>query len=295
MSKKTVKKAIFPIAGMATRFLPLSKVISKELIPLVDRPLVHYNVEEALSSGVKDIQFVTRLNQKDVLKYFSEDSALEKLLEENNKKQELESVKNLKEMIKEVSFSSVVQKKALGDANAIFEAKKFVGKDPVGVFFCDDIIYSKENPGFAQLKEVYETCQRPVLALKRLPQDKLSSYGVVEVEKIANSFYKIKRVVQKPKKGEEPSDLAIIGRMILTPDVFEYLEKDKSLRQKDISITQVLGKMAEEGKVVYGYEVKGEWLECGDKMLWFKSFLTLALDHHDFGPKIKEFLKEIKL
>jgi len=292
--KEKVKKAIFPIAGMATRFLPLSKVISKELLPLVDRPLVNYTVDEACLSGVKEIQFVVRKNQKDVMSYFKNDPELEKKLAERNKKEELDSLKKLEKIIENVEFSSVIQKNPKGDANAIYEAKAFAGKDPVGVFFCDDIIHSKEDPGFAQLMEVFATCQRPVIGLKRLPPDKLSSYGVADVEKIANGFYKIKGMVQKPK-GKAPSDLAAVGRMIITPDVFDYLDADKSLRDGDTSITYVLGKMAEEGKAVYGYEIKGDWLECGNKMLWFKSFLTLALDHPEYGPQVREFIKHIKI
>jgi UTP--glucose-1-phosphate uridylyltransferase len=291
--KKTVKKAIFPIAGMGTRFLPLSKVVSKELIPLVDKPLIHYSVEEALLSGIKEIELVTRKNQKDVSLYFSSNPELESLLRERNKKEELEMVKNLNEISKLIKFTYSIQKKASGNVDAICQARKFAGKDPVGVFFCDDIIYSNEIPGFQQLKEVYETCQRPVVALKRMPRDKLSKYGVVAVEKIANNVYKIKKVVEKPK-GEPPSDLVILGRYIITPEVFERIEKDKSMRLNDYSISQVLGEMAEEGKVIYGYEIKGEWLECGDKNTWFKSFLTLLMAHPEFGPKAKEALKDIK-
>ena len=289
-----VEKAIFPIAGLATRFLPLSKVISKELLPLVDKPLVNYTVEEACRSGVKEIQFVVRKNQKDVLDYFKSDEELEKRLIEKDRRQELEELRKIEHMIKEVSFSSVIQKSAKGDADAIYESRDFAGKDAVGVFFCDDIIRSKGDPGFQQLKEVFETCQSPVLGLKKLPKDKLSSYGVVNVEKIANGFYKIKGVSQRPKDNP-PSDLAIMGRMILTPDVFEYMEKHKELREKDISVTTVLGEMASEGKAVYGYEVKGDWLECGDKTLWFKSFLTLLLDHPQYGPQIREFIKNTKI
>lgn len=288
--KKTVKKAIFPIAGMGTRFLPLSKVVSKELIPLVDKPLIHYSVEEALLSGIKEIQLVTRKSQKDVTAYFSPNLELETLLKERNKKEELEMVKGLNDVSKQIKFSQSIQKKASGNVDAIYQAKKFAGNEPVGVFFCDDIIYSKEIPGFQQLKEVYETCQRPVIALKRMPKDKLSQYGVVEVEKIANNVFKIKKVIEKPK-GEAPSDLVILGRYIITPEVFKRIEEDKSMRMNDYSISQVLGQMAEEGKVIYGYEIKGEWLECGDKNSWFRSFLTLALDHPEFGSKIKEFLK----
>ncbi|MFA5207986.1 MAG: sugar phosphate nucleotidyltransferase [Candidatus Paceibacterota bacterium] len=288
--KKTVKKAIFPIAGMGTRFLPLSKVVSKELIPLVDKPLIHYSVEEALLSGIKEIQLVTRKSQKDVTAYFNPNPELETLLKERNKKEELEMVKGLNDVSKQIKFSQSIQKKASGNVDAIYQAQKFAGNEPVGVFFCDDIIYSKEIPGFQQLKEVYETCQRPVIALKRMPKDKLSQYGVVEVEKIANNVFKIKKVIEKPK-GEAPSDLVILGRYIITPEVFKRIEEDKSMRMNDYSISQVLGQMAEEGKVIYGYEIKGEWLECGDKNSWFKSFLTLALDHPEFGSKIKEFLK----
>jgi UTP--glucose-1-phosphate uridylyltransferase len=294
--KQTVKKAIFPVAGMATRFLPLSKVISKEFLPLVDRPLVNYTVDEACLSGIEEIQFVVRKNQKDVTSYFKTDVELEKKLLERDKKEELESLKKLGKIIEKIKFSSVVQKSPKGDANAIYEAREFAGREPVGVFFCDDVIHSnfKEDPGFAQLMEVFSTCQRPVVALKKLPPDKLSSYGVADVEKIANGFYKIKRMVQKPKENA-PSDLAVLGRMIITPDVFDYLEADKTLRDGDTSIVHALGKMAEEGKAIYGYEIKGDWLECGDKMLWFKSFLTLALDHPEYGPKIKEFIKNIKI
>ena len=291
--KKTVKKAIFPIAGMGTRFLPLSKVVSKELIPLVDKPLIHYSVEEALLSGIKEIQLVTRKSQKDVTAYFNPNPELETLLKERNKKEELEMVKGLNDVSKQIKFSQSIQKKASGNVDAIYQAKKFAGNEPVGVFFCDDIIYSKEIPGFQQLKEVYETCQRPVIALKRMPKDKLSQYGVVEVEKIANNVFKIKKVIEKPK-GEAPSDLVILGRYIITPEVFKRIEEDKSMRMNDYSISQVLGEMAEEGKVIYGYEIKGEWLECGDKMTWFKSFLTLLLEHPEFGKKARELLKEVK-
>jgi UTP--glucose-1-phosphate uridylyltransferase len=286
-----VKKAIFPIAGMGTRFLPLSKVISKELIPLVDKPLVHYSVKEAYDSGVDKVQFVTRTKQKEALDYFSKNEKLEELLIERGKQEELELLRSVDF---DIEFSSVIQKKASGDANAIYQAKKFVGNDPCAVFFCDDIIYSQE-PGLAQMIEVYKNCQRPVLALKKLPSDKLSGYGVIDGEKIANGFYKVRRVAQKPRQGEAPSDLAIIGRMILTPDVFDFMTEHKTLLQKDCSITQILGMMAEEGKPVYGYEVKGEWLECGTRSLWLKSYLTLLLDNPEFGPEIKQFLKSHKI
>ncbi|HOC53761.1 MAG TPA: sugar phosphate nucleotidyltransferase [Candidatus Pacearchaeota archaeon] len=291
---KEIKKAIFPIAGMATRFLPFSKVVSKELIPLVDKPLIHYNVEEALLSGIKQIEFVARPKQKDFLNYFNRDLDLEKFLEEKGKKEELKDLKEVEDYFKNITFSVSTQKKAAGDTNAIFQSRKFVGKDPCGVFFCDDIVKSEE-PCFSQLVQVFKTCNRPVLALMQMPDERLSSYGVVSVEKIANSFYKIKKVTQKPKLGEAPSNLAILGRMILTPDVFDYIAADKKTIANDFSITQVLGRMAEEGSPIYGYEIKGEWLECGNKKLWLESFVNLLLDNPEFGPEIRKKIKEMKI
>ncbi|MFA7151445.1 MAG: sugar phosphate nucleotidyltransferase, partial [Candidatus Paceibacterota bacterium] len=164
----SIKKAVFPIAGMATRFLPLSKVVSKELIPLVDKPLIHYTVREAIDSGIKEIIFVVRPKQKDVLQYFQPDLKLEKILEEKNKLEELEALKEIKEMARDVTFSFAVQKYPLGDGDAVFQAKALVGDEPFAVFLCDDVIDS-EVPVLAQLLEVFGTCQRPVIALKQLP------------------------------------------------------------------------------------------------------------------------------
>ncbi|MFA5086834.1 MAG: sugar phosphate nucleotidyltransferase [Candidatus Paceibacterota bacterium] len=288
---KEVRKAIFPIAGLATRFLPISKAVSKELIPLADKPLVHYTAEEAMLSGIKKIQFVTRPTQKEVLNYFKRDKDLEKRLEENNKTEELKALKELEIMFGKMEFSTVFQRKAHGNADAIYKAKEFVGREPCAVSFCDDVIDS-EVPALEQMIEVFKTCQRPVMALKALPAEKLPSYGVVEVEKVANSFYKIKRMVQKPKPGDEPSNLAVMGRYILTPEVFDYLGEHKSMMLNDYCIGQVLSQMAEEGKTVYGCEIKGEWLECGNKTLWLKSFMTLILKHSEYGEHIKSFLKD---
>ncbi|MFA5249549.1 MAG: sugar phosphate nucleotidyltransferase [Candidatus Paceibacterota bacterium] len=291
----SIKKAVFPIAGMATRFLPLSKVVSKELIPLVDKPLIHYTVREAIDSGIKEIIFVVRPKQKDVLQYFQPDLKLEKILEEKNKLEELEALKEIKEMARDVTFSFAVQKYPLGDGDAVFQAKALVGDEPFAVFLCDDVIDS-EVPVLAQLLEVFGTCQRPVIALKQLPPEKLYHYGVADVEKIANCFYKFKNMIEKPKEGQAPSDLALVGRSILTPDVFDYLKPQKRLKVSDSSLLNpTLGKMALEGKGVYGYEFKGEWLECGDKLRWFYSFLHMAIKHPELGEDVKACLRKFKI
>jgi UTP--glucose-1-phosphate uridylyltransferase len=295
MQKQTVRKAVFPIAGLATRFLPLSKVVSKELIPLVDKPLIHYTVKEAVEAGIKEIIFVTRPKQKDVLQYFQPDPKLEKILEDKQKTEELEALKEIKELARGVTFSFAIQKGPFGDGDAVYQAKSLVGDEPFAVFFCDDMIDS-EVPAVSQMMEVFQTCQRPVIALNKLPPEKLYHYGVADVEKIANCFYKIKNIVEKPKEGQAPSDLAIVGRLILTPDVFGYLKPAKKAKKgHDVSLLiPTLGKMAMDGKGVYGYEFKGEWLECGDKLRWIYSFLHFAMKHPRLGEDVKACLKKLK-
>ena len=291
---KRVTKAIFPIAGLGTRFLPETKIISKELIPLGGKPLLHYNVEEAILSGIEEISFIARKDQKSTLKYFEDDPVLEQILKENNKKRELAALESIKNLVKDVRFSTFVQKSPTGVADAIFQARDFVGKEPCAISFCDDVVDSK-IPCLEQLQDIFLTCGRPVIALKRVSPDKIPSYGIVKVEKIANRFYKIKSISEKPKLEDAPSDLAIVGRMILTPDVFEYLNNNKDSMVKDKSISPFLGEMAELGKAIYGYEIDGDWLECGDIISWYKSFVRVALEDPDFGERFKQYLKTIKL
>lgn len=291
---KRVTKAIFPIAGLGTRFLPASKVVSKELIPLSSKPLLHYNIEEAVLSGIENIAFIVRGNQKTTLKYFEEDEKLEQILKENNKKRELLVLDEISNITSQLKFSTYTQRKPMGVASAIFKAKDFVKKEPCVVSFCDDVIDSKV-PCIEQLQKMFLTCGRPVLALKRMPANRIPNYGIVKVEKIANKFYKIKGVSEKPKIEDAPSDLAIIGRMILTPDVFDYLSNNKEMLTKDKSISIALGKMAELGKAIYGYEIEGDWLECGDIISWYKSFVKMALKDPDYGDDFKNYLKTIKL
>ncbi len=291
---KRVTKAIFPIAGLGTRFLPASKVVSKELIPLSSKPLLHYNIEEAVLSGIENIAFIVRGNQKTTLKYFEEDEKLEQILKENNKKRELLVLDEISNITSQLKFSTYTQRKPMGVASAIFKAKDFVKKEPCVVSFCDDVIDSKV-PCIEQLQKMFLTCGRPVLALKRMPANRIPNYGIVKVEKIANKFYKIKGVSEKPKIEDAPSDLAIIGRMILTPDVFDYLSNNKEMLTKDKSISIALGEMAELGKAIYGYEIEGDWLECGDIISWYKSFVKMALKDPDYGDDFKNYLKTIKL
>lgn len=291
---KRITKAIFPIAGLGTRFLPQSKVVSKELIPLGEKPLLHYNVEEAVLSGIEEIAFITRKNQKEAIDYFKRDENLEQILKENNKQRELKALEEINNIAGSLKIFTYTQKKPTGVANAIFQAKDFLSKEPCAISFCDDIVDSK-IPCLEQLQRMFLTCGRPVLALKKMPPERIPNYGIVKVEKIANRFYKIKGVSEKPKIEDAPSDLAILGRMIITPDVFEYLNNNKDMMVKDGSISVALGEMAELGKAIYGYEIEGDWLECGDIISWYKSFVKVAIKDPDCGDVFKKYLKTLKL
>jgi UTP--glucose-1-phosphate uridylyltransferase len=287
-----IKKAIIPIAGLGTRFLPLSTVVPKELFPLVDKPTIQYIIEEAKASGIQEIIFIVRPKKKEILDYFKENPELEKTLKSRNKESLLKEMQKTKEILKGVSFLSVSQPKPLGDGHAILQAKKLIGKEPCGVFFADDIVDSK-IPCFMQLTNIFRTSQAPIIGLKKVSDDKVSSYGIVEVEKISSRLYKVKKIVEKPDKKSAPSNLAIVGRYILTPEVFSYLDKMPPNSKKEIILAEALSKMLDDGKMIYGYEFDGKWLECGTKNSWIYSFLYLCSKHPEFGPKFKEFIKEI--
>ncbi len=287
-----VKKAVIPIAGMGTRFLPLSKVVPKELFPLAGKPAIHYIIEEARNSGVKDITFVTRPNKKEILDYFEESTKLNKILKLKKRKYLLKDLEEVRDLIKGISFSTVSQKDPLGDGHAILQARKNIKKKPFGVFFADDIIDSK-TPCLEQLDKVFETAQAPVLALKEVGEERTPNYGIVEVEKISNRLYKIKGIIEKPELGKAPSNLAVVGRYILTPEVFDCLEEESVNSKGEVILANALKRFLDSGKMIYGYEIKGKWLECGTKSSWLESNLYLCLKDPKFKMKAKEIMKEV--
>ena len=289
-----INKAIIPAAGLGTRFLPLTKVLPKPLLPLVDRPMVDYIVQEAKESGIERVIFVLANDKKNILDYFKKSPKLENILAKRNQKEILKILEKLDKEFEGISFSAVLQPSPRGDGDAILKARKMVNKDACGILFGDDIIVSKV-PALEQLSNIFKTCQKPILCLKKVPKDKLSSYGVVKVEKIAHRLYKIKDIIEKPKdETEAPSDLAIVGRYIITPLVFDYLKKTRANAKGEIILAEAFKTMLKDGKMIYGYEIEGEWLECGNKINWLKSNLYLCLNHPEYGPMLKEWLRKIK-
>lgn len=288
-----IKKAVIPIGGLGTRFLPLSKVVPKEFLPLVDKPAIQYIIEEAKASGIKEIIFITRPKSREILEYFEENPKLEKFLKARKRTHLLRELQKIKELAKNISFSLVSQKEPLGDGHAVLQTKKIIGKDPFGVFFSDDIIDSK-TPCLLQLTNIFRTSQTPIIGLKKVADEKIPSYGIVGVEKISSHLYKIKKIVEKPDRDSAPSNLAIVGRYILTPEVFDFLEKTSPNQRKEVILADALRNMLDSGKMIYGYEFEGKWLECGTKLSWLESNSYLSLKHPEFGEKLKKFLDEEK-
>lgn len=289
-----IKKAVIPLAGLGTRFLPLAKAMPKELWPLVDLPIIQYIINEAKDSGISEIIFVLNPENKIILDYLRPSPKIEKVLKERKEEKLLAELKKIEELSEEVSFSHVFQKKPLGDGHALLQAAKLIGEEPAACLFGDDVVEAK-TPALLQLAKVFKTCQKPVIALYHLAKEKLPFYGIAGVERIASRLYKIKKIIEKPAENEAPSDLAIIGKYILTPEVFEYLRNTPPNQKGEIILANAFDQMLKDGKLVYGGEIEGRWLECGNKLGWLKSQLYLSLKDPRFGPKLKEFLKEIKL
>jgi len=277
---------------LGSRLFPLTQVVPKQSIPLAEKPAFHYLVDEAKRSGIKEIIFVTQPGDKNINDYFKPSPEIKETLDKKDSSFS-ENLKELKEISDQISFSVVVQKKPDGNGNALLKVKKKIGKNPFAVLFSDDIV-SSEKPAISQLAQTFKTSQKPVLGLKQLPEDKISDYGVVEVEKIARRLFKIKGIKEKPSVEEAPSNLAVFGRFILTPEIFEYLEDVSVDSGKEKTIYDGLFKMKGDGKVIYGFEVNGEWLDCGTKIKYLKANLYHCLNHPEYGEELRKYIDKLK-
>lgn len=285
-----VRKAVVLAAGLSTRFLPLSKVVPKELWPLVDRPVIQYLLEEMKDSGIEEVTFVLNNRKKKIFTdYFKPDPLISKTLKAHKKEKLLEEVKKVEKLSEGLKMSFVTQKTQLGDAHALLQAESKVKKDPFVLFFCDDLV-DASVPCTRQLLKVFHTYRRPLLALSRVAKDRIPSYGICEPEKIANRMYRVKGAVEKPGAEEAPSDLAIVGRYVLTPDVFEAIKAERTSPRKELRLSSALNRMAREGNPVYGYEFEGTWLECGTKERWLESNFFLAAKDKERRERFKEML-----
>ncbi len=286
-----VRKAVFPAAGLGTRFLPATKAQPKEMLPIVDKPLIQYGVEEAIHSGIQNIIIVTGRGKSSIEDHFDVSFELEHLLESKNKSELLSMVRAISDMI-DVSY--VRQKEALGLGHAVLRAKELVGHEPFSVVLSDDIIAS-ETPCIRQLLDVYDYYGASVLALMEVPPDQISAYGVVDAEPVLdngreNRLFRIRNMVEKPKASDAPSNLAIIGRYILTPEIFECIESIQPGSGGEIQLTDALKYML-RNRPIYGLKFEGKRYDAGDKLGFLKATVEFALSRHDLGQQFREYLQ----
>ena len=290
-----VRKAVFPAAGLGTRFLPATKAQPKEMLPIVDKPIIQYGVEEAVHSGIQNIIIVTGRGKTAIEDHFDVSFELENLLEMRGKKELLAIVRGISDMI-DVSY--VRQKEALGLGHAVLRAAALVGQEPFAVVLADDVIEA-ETPCLRQLLDIYSFFSAPVLAVMEVPRESIPSYGAIDAEPVAHNgthdrVYRIRNLVEKPKAAEAPSNLAIIGRYVLTHDVFESLQAIDPGSGGEIQLTDALKHLLRT-RPIYAYRFEGTRYDAGDKLGFLKATVEFALRRRDLGGPFREYLKGLKL
>jgi UTP--glucose-1-phosphate uridylyltransferase len=286
-----VRKAVFPAAGLGTRFLPATKAMPKEMLPLVDKPLIQYGVEEALESGIEKIVIVTGRGKAAMEDHFDHSFELEHLLESRGKSALLATARHAATL---ADVSYVRQKQALGLGHAVLRSRELVGNEPFAVVLSDDII-DAEVPALRQMLDVYEKYNAPVIALMEVPRERIGAYGVVAGEAVADysgsgSLFRITDMVEKPKAEVAPSNLAIIGRYILTPDIFFAIESITPGSGGELQLTDAI-KLLLKSRPVYGYVFEGTRYDAGDKQGFLQATVDFALKREDLGQEFRAFLK----
>ena len=286
----TIRKAVFPAAGLGTRFLPATKAQPKEMLPLVDTPIIQYGVEEALASGVDNIILVTGRGKNAIEDHFDVSVELETFLEARGKKELLAQIRKISNLI---NFSYVRQGEPLGLGHAVLVTRNLVGDEPFAVILGDDVI-DASPPALRQMIDVFDEVNGPVLAIERVPREDVSSYGIIDAEEIKPGVYRIRDLVEKPPRDEAPSDLAIIGRYILTPDIFPALASTGSDRTGEIQLTNGLRHLL-KSRPIYGCRIDGVRHDTGNKLGFLKAVVYFALRRPDLAEPFREYLRSIDL
>ena len=290
---QAVRKAVFPAAGLGTRFLPATKAQPKEMLPLVDKPIIQYGVEEAVASGISNIILVTGRGKNAIEDHFDVSVELEAFLEARGKRDQLDEVRKISNMI---NFAYVRQGEALGLGHAVLVARELVGDEPFAVILADDVI-DATPPAMKQMIDVFHRVGGPVLAVERVPRENISSYGVIATEpgaRLGDGVFQVRDLVEKPPREEAPSDLAIIGRYILTPDIFPALAMTKSDRTGEIQLTNGLRELVKT-RPIYACEVKGVRHDTGNKLGFLKAVVYFALRRPDLAEKFSAYLASLDL
>jgi UTP--glucose-1-phosphate uridylyltransferase len=288
-----VRKAVFPAAGLGTRFLPATKAQPKEMLPLVDKPIIQYGVEEAVESGIDNIILVTGRGKNAIEDHFDRSVELETFLEARGKREQLDEVRKISNLI---NFAYVRQGEPLGLGHAVLVTRELVGDEPFAVILGDDVI-DANPPATRQLIDVFQRLNGPVLAVERVPRDQISNYGVIAIEpgaRLGDRVHQVRDLVEKPPLEEAPSDLAIIGRYVLTPDIFPALATTKSDRTGEIQLTNGLRELL-KSRPIYACEVQGVRHDTGNKLGFLKAVVYFALRRPDLADKFAEYLAGLDL
>ena len=289
-----VRKAVFPAAGLGTRFLPATKAQPKEMLPLVDKPIIQYGVEEALASGCDQIIIVTGRGKQAIEDHFDVSYELERMLEDRKKADLLEIVRHISDLI---HVAYVRQKEALGLGHAVLTSRELVGNEPFAVLLADDVI-DADPPCLKQMIQVFEKMQCSILATQIVEGKAISAYGVLDVQPVEGQFdgrlYEIRNMVEKPRLEDAPSNLAIIGRYILTPTVFDTLSEIKAGAGGELQLTDGMKLLLKKEKM-YAYVYEGKRHDTGDKMGFLKATVEFALKRPDLGQSFREYLKNLKI
>jgi UTP--glucose-1-phosphate uridylyltransferase len=289
---KKIRKAVFPAAGLGTRFLPATKAQPKEMLPLVDKPIIQYVIEEAVASGLTSIILVTGKNKNAIEDHFDVSHELESHLAQKGQTDVLEQVRAISSMI---NVSYVRQGEQLGLGHAVLQARDMVGDEPFAVMLGDDII-DASTPCMRQMMNVFESYGGPVIAVQQVPRQEICAYGVIDgtPEGDSGRLFRVRDMVEKPKAEDAPSDLAIIGRYILTPDIFDELEKTDRGRGGEIQLTDGIHRLMDK-RAVYGYRFEGVRHDAGNKLGFLKATVEFALKRKDLGGPFREYLKSLDL
>lgn len=285
-----IRKAVFPAAGLGTRFLPATKASPKEMLPLVDKPLIQYGVEEAVASGINSILIVTGRDKSAIENHFDISYELEETLQERGKQKVFEEVRAVAEIAK-IAYTR--QKQALGLGHAIYQAKDYVGNEPFAAVLADDIV-DAEVPALKQMIDVYEKYDAPVIATMQVEGEAISRFGVIDAEEVEPGVFKIRDMVEKPPLAEAPSDLAIIGRYVFTPDIFAAIEKTEPGSGGEIQITDAMRILLRE-RPIYALKLDGVRHDAGDKLGFLIANIEFALKRADLGPQLREYLRGLDL
>ena len=285
---KSIRKAVIPAAGFGTRFLPATKAQPKEMLPIVDTPAIQYIVKEALDSGIEEILIITGRSKRAIEDHFDSSVELEELLQKQGKNKQLAMVKDLAD----IKIHFIRQKSPRGLGDAVLCAKAFIGDDPFAVLLGDDIVYNPEKPCLQQLMDCYEQHPGIILGAQFVPNEKVSSYGIVSGEPLADNLYRVHGLVEKPSVDKAPSNLAVLGRYILTPDIFDILENTKPGVGNEVQLTDALAASKTD---TYALAYEGVRYDTGDKLGYLKAIVEYALRNEELGAAFKEYLKGLKL